>query len=164
MLAGLWTSSDGSRLEVTFAIWAVEADSVGRVRLLTCAAEALPVLEQPFAALSHHDVGVLMEGIELVRQLAGSRALAPFVGRELGPGPVTDLEGWVRGNSGGYWHPVGTCRMGRAGDPGAVVDEIGRVDGVVIADASIFPTIPRANTNLPTMAAAEYIASTAAVA
>ena len=167
VLAGLWTSSDGSRLEVTFAIWAVEADSVGRVRLLTSAAEALPVLEQPFAALSDHDVGVLMEGIELVRQLAGSRALAPFVGRELVPGPVTDLEGWVRGNSGGYWHPVGTCRMGRSGDPGAVVDEIGRVhgvDGVVVADASIFPTIPRANTNLPTMAAAEYIASTPAVA
>lgn len=103
-------------------------------------------------------------GVPAVAPLPG---FAPFVGRELVPGPVTDLEGWVRGNSGGYWHPVGTCRMGRAGDPGAVVDEIGRVhgvDGVVVADASIFPTIPRANTNLPTMAAAEYIASTAAVA
>ncbi len=61
VLADLWISSDGTRLEGTFEIWAVEADSVGRVRLLTCAAEALAVLEQPFAALSDHDVGVLVE-------------------------------------------------------------------------------------------------------
>ena len=84
---------------------------------------------------------------------------------ELDPGPITDLDTWVRGNTGGYWHPVGTCRMGPADDPGAVVDAAGRVHGVeglVVADASIFPTIPRANTNLPTMGAAEYIASTLA--
>jgi choline dehydrogenase-like flavoprotein len=52
--------------------------------------------------------------------------------------------------------------MGPAGDSGAVVDELGRVhgiEGVMVADASIFPTIPRANTNLPTMGAAEYIAA-----
>jgi choline dehydrogenase len=158
-------SSDGSRLEVTFHVFAVESDSAGRVRLPSSDAETLPVVEQPFDALSDHDIGVLVEGIELVRHLAGSRALAPFVGEELEPGPVTDLEQWARGHSGGYWHPVGTCRMAPAGDPGAVVDELGRVhgvEGVVVADASIFPTIPRANTNLPTMGAAEYIASTQA--
>ena len=156
-------SSDGSRLEVMFHVFAVESDSVGRVRLLSSDPEALPVVEQPFSDLSDHDLGVLVEGIELVRRLTSSPALAPFVGEELEPGPVTDLEEWVRGHTGGYWHPVGTCRMGPTGDSGAVVDEIGRVhgiQGVVVADASILPTIPRANTNLPTMGAAEYIAST----
>ena len=166
VLPGLYTSSDGSRLEVTFDIWAVETDSAGRVRLPSSDPDALPMLEQPFSALSDHDVAVLVEGIELARRVASSRALAPFVAEELEPGPISDLEAWVRGSSGGYWHPVGTCRMGPTGDPGAVVDEIGRVrgiQGVVVADASIFPTIPRANTNLPTMGAAEYIASTLAV-
>ncbi|MGH7357719.1 MAG: GMC oxidoreductase [Candidatus Rokuibacteriota bacterium] len=167
VLPGLWSSSDGSRLEVTFEIWAVEASSVGRVRVVSSDPEKLPVLEQPFSALSDHDLTVLVEGIELVRRLAGSSVLAPFVAEELEPGPSRDLERWVREHSGGYWHPVGTCRMGPAGNPDAVVDAVGRVhgiDGVVVADASIFPTIPRANTNLPTMGAAEYIASTLAAA
>ena len=160
---GLWTSSDGSRVELTFDIWAVDANSTGRVGLLSSDPQTLPVLEQPFSALSEHDAAVLLEGIELARRLARTRALAPLVGNELEPGPITDLETWVRGNTGGYWHPVGTCRMGPADDPGAVVDATGRVhgvDGLVVADASIFPTIPRANTNLPTIGAAEYIAST----
>ena len=160
-------SADGSRLEVTLNVWAVEADSAGRVRTLSSDPEALPMLEQPFSALSDHDLGVLVEGVELARSLARSRAFAPFVNEERAPGSIVGMEEWVRGSSGGYWHPVGTCRMGPTGDPGAVVDEIGRVhgaQGVVVADASIFPTIPRANTNLPTMGAAEYIASTAPVA
>jgi choline dehydrogenase len=157
-------SSDGSRLEVKFHVFAMESDSVGRVRLVSSDPEALPALEQPFSDPSDHDVGVLVEGIELTRDLARSRALAPLVGEELEPGPISNVKGWVRGHGGGYWHPVGTCRMGPAGDPGAVVDALGRlhgIEGVVVADASIFPTIPRANTNLPTLGAAEYIAKLA---
>jgi choline dehydrogenase len=58
-----------------------------------------------------------------------------------------------------YHHPVGTCRMGL--DPAAVVDPQGRVhgvDGVKVIDASIFPSIPSANTNVPTLMAAEHLA------
>ena len=58
-------------------------------------------------------------------------------------------------------HPVGTCRMGRADDPMAVVDTQGRVKGVQglrVVDASIFPVVPCANTNFPTLMAAEKIA------
>ena len=160
---GLYTSSDGRRLEVSFDIYVMESDSLGRVRLPSSDPEVLPLIDQPFSALSDHDVAVLVEGIELARALASSSPVAPFLAEELEPGPSADLEEWVRGNSGGYWHPVGTCRMGPADDPGAVLDARGRVhgiDGLVVADASIFPTIPRANTNLPTIGAAEYIAST----
>ena len=59
-----------------------------------------------------------------------------------------------------YYHPVGTCKMGPSSDPQAVVDELGKVhgtDNIYVADASVIPTIPRANTNLPTLVIAERI-------
>ena len=65
-------------------------------------------------------------------------------------------------NARGFFHPVGTCAMGPASEPAAVVDERGAVHGIVglhVADASIMPTIPRANTNLPTTAVADRIAA-----
>ena len=63
----------------------------------------------------------------------------------------------MRATARGFFHPTGTCSMGK------VVDERGRVygyEGLVVADASIMPTIPRANTNLTTAAIAEKLAET----
>ncbi|GAA0322686.1 GMC family oxidoreductase N-terminal domain-containing protein [Sphingomonas oligophenolica] len=68
---------------------------------------------------------------------------------------------FVRANAMPLAHHAGTCRMGRAGDPGAVVDSAGRVYGVPglrVADASVMPTVPRGNTNLPVLMIAEKIA------
>ncbi|WP_263143912.1 GMC oxidoreductase [Pseudomonas sp. RIT-PI-AD] len=73
----------------------------------------------------------------------------------------TALERYLRGQVGGVWHPSGSCRMGRADDPLAVVDSAGRVYGVQglrVVDASIMPVIPTANTNLPTLMLAEKLA------
>jgi hypothetical protein len=59
-----------------------------------------------------------------------------------------------------YFHPVGTARMGPAHDPGAVVDQHGRVHGISqlrVADASVMPTIPRATTNFPCIMIGEKI-------
>jgi 5-(hydroxymethyl)furfural/furfural oxidase len=67
----------------------------------------------------------------------------------------------IRDNVAGTFHPVGTCRMGAAEDPNAVTDPAGRVHGVAglrVVDASIMPTIPRGNTNIPTIMVAEKIA------
>jgi 5-(hydroxymethyl)furfural/furfural oxidase len=67
----------------------------------------------------------------------------------------------IRSNIAGTFHPSCTCRMGAADDPEAVVDAAGRVrrvESLSIADASIMPTIPRANTNLPTHMIAEKLA------
>ena len=75
------------------------------------------------------------------------------------PGPhvsdsSADLEAAVWGELETYHHPVGTCRMGPATENGAVVDSRGAVHGVeglAVVDASIMPTIPTGNTNLPTL-------------
>jgi 5-(hydroxymethyl)furfural/furfural oxidase len=82
-----------------------------------------------------------------LREVAGNRAR---------------LEQHVLENVAGVFHPVGTCRMGRPNDPGAVVDSEGKVHGISglrVADASIMPTIVAGNTNIPTMMLAEKIAA-----
>jgi 5-(hydroxymethyl)furfural/furfural oxidase len=68
----------------------------------------------------------------------------------------------IRQNVAGMFHVAGTCRMGAANDPDAVVDTQGRVrgfDGLRVVDASIMPTVPRANTNIPTIMVAEKVAA-----
>ena len=71
------------------------------------------------------------------------------------------LETHVRGTATGQWHVSCTCRMGRDDDPMAVTDPAGRVRGVPglrVCDASLFPFVPSANTNVPTIMTAEKIA------
>lgn len=71
------------------------------------------------------------------------------------------LTDFINGGVGGVWHASGTCRMGRADDPAAVTAADGRVHGIAglrICDASLMPSIPRANTNTPTIMMAELIA------
>lgn len=75
---------------------------------------------------------------------------------------AAQLEALVREKARTYFHPVGTCRMGPTVDEGAVVDARARVHGVeglFVVDASIMPTIPAANTNLPTLMLAERCAA-----
>jgi choline dehydrogenase len=160
---GLWLDENQESPALQFAIFAVESESRGRVTLQSSDPTTLPLLDQPWEHMADTDLTRLLEGIELARTLAATDALGPALGAEVEPGSVSDLSRHIRRSTGGYWHPVGTCRMGAAGDPHSVVDSRGRVNGVenlVVADASIFPVIPRANTNLPTMGAAEFIAST----
>jgi len=111
----------------------------------------------------------LVEATLVARQLARAEPLAGCIdGPELTPGPVLsddDHEGLarsVRERVSSYHHPVGTCRMGPDPDDGAVVDSRGLVHGVErlrVCDASIMPTIPSANTNLPTIMVAERISA-----
>jgi 5-(hydroxymethyl)furfural/furfural oxidase len=68
----------------------------------------------------------------------------------------------IEQNVAGMFHVAGTCRMGAATDRDAVVDTSGRLrglDGLRVVDASIMPTVPRANTNIPTIMLAEKIAA-----
>ncbi|HEX3860543.1 MAG TPA: GMC family oxidoreductase N-terminal domain-containing protein [Stellaceae bacterium] len=70
------------------------------------------------------------------------------------------LESFIRGAAIGVWHATCTCRMGADDDPLAVTDNQGRVRGVAglrVVDASLFPAVPCANTNFPTLMTAEKI-------
>ena len=89
---------------------------------------------------------MLAEGVEALRELVASEPVRRYAGRETRPGPAVDAATHVRATARGFFHPIGTCAIGR------VVDGDGRVSGyenLYVADASIMPTIPRANTNLP---------------
>ena len=69
---------------------------------------------------------------------------------------------WIRAAVVGHWHASCTCRMGRADDPLAVTDASARVygvEGLRVADASIMPSVPCANTNLPTIMIGEKVAA-----
>jgi 5-(hydroxymethyl)furfural/furfural oxidase len=71
------------------------------------------------------------------------------------------IDAWLTHNVADYVHAVGTCRMGRPGDPAAVVDTECRLigyDGIRVCDASVMPDLPRANTHLTTVAIGERVA------
>ena len=75
----------------------------------------------------------------------------------------TTMEAWIRAAVVGHFHASCSCRMGAADDPGAVTDPSARVYGVAglrVADASIMPAIPCANTNFPTIMVGEKVAAT----
>jgi choline dehydrogenase-like flavoprotein len=98
------------------------------------------------------DVAALVDGVRLIHDLTKRSPLAAAIKR--GPRHFSSgarLARYVRDNVSDYGHSVGTCRMGPSPEAGDVVDPRGRVHGlanVFVADASIIPQIPRANTNL----------------
>lgn len=119
-----------------------------------------------FTDQDDRDVAALVDGIEVSREFAAQEPLKSLIGSEDEPGVSLadreELARFVRANSAHAYHPVGTCKMGPASDPMAVVDPRGKVhglDGLYVADAAIMPVIPRANTNIPVAVIAEKIAS-----
>jgi choline dehydrogenase len=140
--------------EISVAVFAMKPDSRGTVRLTSPDPRAPLAIDHGFLS-DPRDAEVIAEGVETMRALAASEAIRPYAVRETRPGPEIDGLAHARATARGFFHPVGTCAIGR------VVDGAGRVlgyDGLVVADASVMPTIPRANTNLPTLAVAERIA------
>lgn len=108
------------------------------------------------------DLAILWNGIELVREYARQAPLAGLIGEEVSPTADYKTPEDVRRDNLHYFHPVGTCKMGPESDPAAVVDARGKVHGVdnlYVADASIMPVIPRANTNIPALVVGERIAA-----
>jgi choline dehydrogenase len=111
------------------------------------------------------DVEALVDAFEISRDIMARPEMRDWVAQELFPGPATTeraaLGAHIRRTASPFYHPVSTCRMGHASDPMAVVDPQCRIiglSGVRIVDASIFPSIPQAMTNAPTLATAERAA------
>jgi 5-(hydroxymethyl)furfural/furfural oxidase len=72
------------------------------------------------------------------------------------------MKEWIADTVLGHWHATSTCRMGASNDRGAVTDPAGRVygvEGLRVCDASIMPTVPCANTNIPTIMVGEKISA-----
>ena len=120
--------------------------------------EAAPVIDHGYLSdPDGEDLAVLAEGAERARELAAARPLQELIGAELAVTRESPLERFHAH----YYHPSGTCAMGAADDPLTVCDGAGRVRGiagVVVADCSLMPVIPRANTNLPAVMVGERIA------
>ena len=83
---------------------------------------------------TEEDRRALREGAKMVREVANQSALKEICGAELFPGPGVqsdaDIDAWIRRTAETIYHPVGTCRMGVAGDAMAVVDETLKVFGL----------------------------------
>ncbi|MEK6720505.1 MAG: GMC family oxidoreductase N-terminal domain-containing protein [Chloroflexota bacterium] len=142
------------------SIHLLEHRSRGNVALQSANPTDLPVVDP--ALLSHpRDVRALVGGIAVASRLAAHPALAAFYGALLTPGSPDAWEEHVRTSYITYYHGVGTCRIGPAQDPGAVVDSGLRVhgmDNLWVADASVLPVIPHANTNLAAILVGEVAA------
>ncbi len=132
--------------------------SRGRVHIASTDPEAHPRIDHGYLTdPDDHDLTVLRDGLVLAEELLSQPALADV----LVPGPPRDLtSAAIRRDVQHYYHPVGTAMMGV--DPAiSVCGPTGRVygtDRIVVADASLMPQIPRANTNIPAVVIGERIA------
>ena len=103
--------------------------------------------------------------IRLTREIFAQPAFAPYRGKELQPGAEAQsdeaLDAVIREHAESAYHPCGTCRMGAVDDPRSVVDPEGRVigvEGLRVADSSLFPRITNGNLNAPSIMVGEKIA------
>ena len=132
--------------------------SRGRLRFTSADPHAQPVITPDLLA-DPRDRARLVEAILLAKEVANTEAVRRVSYGVIWPGAdqiesAAAIDRWIHAACGSGFHPCGTTPMGPPGDPDAVVDQHGRVpgiDGLLIADAGIMPSIPRANTMLPTL-------------
>ena len=102
----------------------------------------------------------MRRGIELARDVASQPALRPFIDAETAPGSG-DVDDHIRSTAITVHHPLGTCSMGRDGDPAAVVGQTLKVHGTTglrVIDASVMPRLVSGNINAAVVAVAERAA------
>jgi choline dehydrogenase len=107
------------------------------------------------------DLKAMVEAMQFIDDLVRQPQTKEFYGPLIQPGPGDDWGGFARKTYDSYHHGVGTCKMGPASDPMAVVDQRLRVHGVQnlwVGDASIMPVVSRANTNLTSIMIGERLA------
>jgi len=137
--------------------------SRGSVTLRSSDPGADPLIR--FNYMSHaQDWEEFRQCIRLTREIFAQDAFKPFVKHEIQPGSAVqsdaDLDDFIREHAESAYHPCGTCRMGRADDRHAVVDPQARVigvEGLRVADSSIFPRITNGNLNAPSIMVGEKV-------
>ncbi len=147
----------------------VDVHSRGRITLRTSDPRHKPLIDPGYLA-DPADTDALVRAIGMVRQIAAARPMGRMCAAELAPGPDVstdaELREFVRRDVTTIYHPVGTCAMSgetqvNASGLAGVVDtelRVRGVEGLRVVDASVMPTVPRGNTNAPTIAIAERAA------
>jgi choline dehydrogenase len=145
----------------TASVCNLRPTSRGSVEIVSRAAADAPRIAPRYLS-TEADRKIAIDALRLTRHIVSMPALAPYQPKEFLPGPKyqTDDELAIAAGLVGttIFHPVGTCKMGRAEDPNAVVDQrlcVRGVGGLRVVDASIMPTITSGNTNAPTVMIAE---------
>ncbi|WP_321886100.1 GMC family oxidoreductase [Paraburkholderia bannensis] len=148
----------------TASVCNLRPTSRGSIHAVSARAEDAPAIAPNYLS-TEHDLRVAANALRLTRRIASSAALARYQPHEILPGLAFQSESELREAAGNIgttiFHPVGTCRMGRADDADAVVDARLRVRGVQglrVVDASVMPFITSGNTNSPTLMIAERAA------
>ena len=145
-----WLEEGEDGWSTSAVVYLLKPDSRGSVTLRSTDPRVPPAIDHGFLS-EPNDLQRLSSGVTLARALAAEAG----AGAELRPGPV-DLDGYIGREVRGIFHPTGTCAIGTVVDRRGCL--LGGAHGLFVADASIMPTIPRANTNLSTVAVAERIA------
>jgi len=146
----------------TASVCNLRPTSRGHVRITSADPRAHPAIAPHYLSTAE-DRKVAVDALRLTRRIVNeSAALRPYRPEEFMPGPQYQTEAELVQAAGRIgttiFHPVGTCKMGRADDATAVVDPQLRVRGVEclrVIDASVMPTITSGNTNAPTIMIAE---------
>jgi choline dehydrogenase len=146
---------------MTCGVWQHRPESTGFVRARSADPFEDPMI-QPNYLSDPMDRRVLLAGLKLARRLLHTPELAHYFDGDMLPGPeVQSDDEWLafaRQYGSTAYHLIGTARMGPSSDPTAVVDDQLRVHGMQglrVADASIMPSMPSANTYATTMMIAE---------
>lgn len=142
----------------------MRSKSRGSVTLRSPDPKSKPVIR--FNYMSHPDDWTeFRHCIRLTREIFGQSAFDPYRGKEISPGSHVqsddDLDAFIRDHAESAYHPCGTCRIGRADDPMSVVDPECRVigvEGLRVADSSIFPRVTNGNLNAPSIMTGEKAA------
>jgi 5-(hydroxymethyl)furfural/furfural oxidase len=171
MIAGnLRSEEDGGTARARMAVSAFQAFSEGTVRITTRDAAIDPDVNERMLS-SESDLVRMRDGVRRIRDIClhpDVQAIATRVEYGSTGRPVTDaldsaaLDDWMFAECSDAQHASGTCRMGAADDPRSVVDPDCRVigcTGLRIIDASIMPTVVRANTHFTTVMIAEKMAA-----
>ncbi|MEM6306913.1 MAG: GMC oxidoreductase, partial [Pseudomonadota bacterium] len=139
----------------------MRSPSRGRVQLTSADPHAAPSILFNYMS-TDQDWADFRHCIRLTRDIFGQQAFDPYRGKEIQPGhhmqSDADLNDFIRDHVESAYHPCGTCKMGRVDDPMAVVGPDCRVigvDGLRVADSSIFPRIPNGNLNGPSIMVGE---------
>ncbi|MER8632862.1 choline dehydrogenase [Mesorhizobium opportunistum] len=139
----------------------MRSKSRGSVTLRSPDPKSKPVIR--FNYMSHPDDWVQFRHcIRLTREIFGQTAFDAYRGQEISPGSHVqsddDLDVFIRDHAESAYHPCGTCKMGRADDAMSVVDPECRVigvEGLRVADSSIFPRVTNGNLNAPSIMTGE---------